>query len=126
MHSNGQVCTAAAWLAMTSAALDCLRAIKRRLLLCPLTAFQFELLSSSTSAYTHDHPRPARRPWCVYLETGLLMDSAHRTFSGRRHVCELQSIKDVSVPAGMLEIDILEAQHIPKGDYLSDSNPYME
>lgn len=36
------------------------------------------------------------------------------------------SIKDVSVPAGMLEIDILEAHHIPKGDYLSDSNPYIE
>jgi len=26
----------------------------------------------------------------------------------------------------MLEIDILEAHHIPKGDYLSDSNPYIE
>jgi len=41
-------------------------------------------------------------------------------------VCALQSIKDVSVPAGMLEIDILEAHHIPKGDYHSDSNPYIE
>ena len=38
----------------------------------------------------------------------------------------LQSIKDVSVPAGMLEIEIIEAKHIPKGDYLSDSNPYIE
>lgn len=36
------------------------------------------------------------------------------------------SIKDVAVPAGMLEIDILEAENIPKGDYLSDSSPYIE
>lgn len=38
----------------------------------------------------------------------------------------LQSIKDVSVPAGMLEIDIIEAKNIPKGDYLSDSSPYVQ
>lgn len=38
----------------------------------------------------------------------------------------LQSIKDVSVPAGMLEIDVIEAKNIPKGDYLSDSSPYVQ
>ena len=38
----------------------------------------------------------------------------------------VQSIKDVSVPAGMLEIDIIEAKNIPKGDYLSDSSPYVQ
>ena len=38
----------------------------------------------------------------------------------------MQSIKDVSVPAGMLEIDIMEAKHIPKGDYLADSSPYVQ
>ena len=37
-----------------------------------------------------------------------------------------QSVKDVNVPAGMLEIDIIEAKNIPKGDYLSDSNPYVQ
>ena len=41
-------------------------------------------------------------------------------------VAGLQSIKDVAVPAGMLEIEILEALNIPKGDYLSDSSPYVE
>lgn len=38
----------------------------------------------------------------------------------------MQSIKDVAVPAGMLEIDIIEAKNIPKGDYLADSSPYIE
>lgn len=36
------------------------------------------------------------------------------------------NIKDVSVPAGMLEIDIIEAKNIPKGDYLSESSPYVQ
>ena len=38
----------------------------------------------------------------------------------------MQDIKDVSVPAGKLEIDIIEAKNIPKGDYLSESSPYVQ
>lgn len=38
----------------------------------------------------------------------------------------MQSVKDVDVPDGMLEVKVIEARHIPKGDYLSDSDPYIE
>lgn len=40
-------------------------------------------------------------------------------------VC-LQSIKDVTVPEGTLKIVIVEAEHIPKGDYIQDASPYVE
>ena len=38
----------------------------------------------------------------------------------------MQSIKDVTVPEGTLKITIVEAEHIPKGDYISDASPYIE
>ncbi|KAA6428994.1 MAG: plant synaptotagmin, partial [Trebouxia sp. A1-2] len=34
-------------------------------------------------------------------------------------------VQDVDVPDGMLEVTVVEARHIPKGDYLSDSDPYV-
>ncbi len=37
----------------------------------------------------------------------------------------LQKVQDVDVPDGMLEVTVVEARHIPKGDYLSDSDPYV-
>ena len=38
----------------------------------------------------------------------------------------VQSIKDVTVPEGMLKFTIVEAEHIPKGDYIQDASPYVE
>ncbi len=37
----------------------------------------------------------------------------------------LQKVQDVDLPDGMLEVTVVEASHIPKGDYLSDSDPYV-
>lgn len=40
----------------------------------------------------------------------------------RVHVKE---VEDINVPDGMLSVMVVEAHNIPKGDYLSDSDPYV-
>lgn len=37
----------------------------------------------------------------------------------------LQKVEDINVPDGMLSVTVIEAKNIPKGDYLSDSDPYI-
>lgn len=38
----------------------------------------------------------------------------------------LQSAKDIEIPDGLLQVTVIEATNIPKGDYLHKSNPFVE
>ena len=37
----------------------------------------------------------------------------------------MQKVEDINVPDGMLSVTVVEAKNIPRGDYLSDSDPYV-
>ena len=41
-------------------------------------------------------------------------------------LCALQSAKDIEVPDGLLQVTVIEATNIPKGDYLHKSSPFVE
>lgn len=41
-------------------------------------------------------------------------------------LCILQSAKDIEIPDGLLQVTVIEATNIPKGDYLHKSNPFVE
>ena len=40
--------------------------------------------------------------------------------------CALQSAKDIEIPDGLLQVTVIEATDIPKGDYLHKSSPFVE
>ena len=37
----------------------------------------------------------------------------------------MQDVQDINVSDGMLSVTVVEAQHIPKGDLFTESNPYV-
>lgn len=51
--------------------------------------------------------------------------------SGVWMLCELraaacmQEVQDINVSDGMLSVTVVEAKHIPKGDFFTESNPYV-
>lgn len=56
--------------------------------------------------------RGGRSKWCI--------DAVFELRTG----C-MQEVQDINVSDGMLSVTVLEAKHIPKGDFFTESNPYI-